>query len=93
MRMNLITSRVNSTNRPPEAVRYSLTVKSAYGFPGEFQMQTTRAQLLKLLKNKTQLGATKIERFDRSLGTAAGARLLDVELSEDLLTEIGYFIE
>jgi hypothetical protein len=93
MRMNLITSPVNPTKPHRGTVRYSLTVKSAYGFPGEYQMQTTRDQLLQLLKSKTHLAPTKIERFDRSLGTDAGARLLDVELSEALLTEIGYFID
>jgi hypothetical protein len=91
--MNLITSPINSTKPHRGTVRYSLTVKSAFGFPGEYQTQTTRDQLLHLLKSKTHLARIKIERFDRSMSTADGARLLDVELSEALLTEIGYFID
>lgn len=93
MRMNLITSPINSTRPHRGTIRYSLTVKSAFGVPGDYEIQTTRAQLLNLLKSKIHLGTTKIERFDRSLSTSAGARLLDVEMSEAVLTEIGYFID
>jgi len=93
MRMNLITSPIQTAKPHRGTIRYSLTVKPATGFPGEYQMLTTRDQLLQLLTSKTRLAPTKIERFDRSLGTADGARLLDVELSEALLTEIGYFID
>jgi hypothetical protein len=91
--MNLITSPVNPEKPHRGTVRFSLTVKPATGFPGEYQMLTTRDQLLQLLKSKTHLAQTKIERFDRALQAPTGARLLDVDLSEAVLTEIGYFID
>ena len=56
-------------------------------------MQTTREQLLNLLTSKIHLGTTKVARFERALSAPAGARLLDVEMSEAVLTEIGYFID
>jgi hypothetical protein len=56
-------------------------------------MQTTREQLLNLLKSKIRLGTAKIARFERALCAPAGARLLDVEMSDSVLTEIGYFID
>lgn len=93
MRMNLITTPINSTRPHRGTVRYSLTVKPAFGVPGDYEMQTTREQLLNLLTSKIRLGTTKIARFERALSAPAGARLLDVEMSEAVLTEIGYFIE
>ena len=93
MRMNLITTPINSTRPHRGTVRYSLTVKPAFDVPGDYEMQTTRDQLLNLLKSKIRLGTTKIARFERALSAPAGARLLDVEMSEAVLTEIGYFID
>lgn len=49
--------------------------------------------LLGLLRRHTDLPATVIEKFEKNLGGPFGARLLAVELSETVLTEIGYFIE
>ncbi len=93
MRMNLITTRINSTRPHRGTVRYSLTLKPAFDVPGDYNMQTTREQLLNLLTSKIHLATTKVARFERSLSTPAGARLLDVEMSESVLTEIGYFID
>jgi hypothetical protein len=93
MRMNLITTRINSTRPHRGTVRYSLTVKPAFDVLGDYNIQTTREQLLNLLTSKIHLATTKVARFERSLATPAGARLLDVEMSESVLTEIGYFID
>jgi len=93
MRMNLITSPINSTRPHRGTVRYSLTVRPAAGVPGDYQMHATLEQLLRLLHNKMHLATPKIERFERALSTPAGARLLDIEISDDVLTEIGYFID
>jgi hypothetical protein len=46
-----------------------------------------------LLRQKTDLAATVLERFEGKLGGPVGARLLGVELSERVLTDIGYFID
>jgi hypothetical protein len=49
--------------------------------------------LLRLLRRQTDLPGYVLETFARSLRTTADARLLAVELSESVLTEIGYFID
>jgi hypothetical protein len=46
-----------------------------------------------MLRQQTSLRAAVLERFEGKLRAPIGARLLDVELSETVLTEIGYFID
>jgi hypothetical protein len=98
MRMNLITQAV----RPFESGRdlsnrgsfeVSLTIRPACGLPGEYQFPTDSASLLRLLHNQTDLPASVLERFEGSLCTLHNAKLLGVELSEGVLTKIGYFVD
>jgi hypothetical protein len=51
------------------------------------------AALLRLLRRQTDLPGYVLESFERSLRAAMDARLLGVELSESVLTDIGYFID
>jgi len=46
-----------------------------------------------MLHRQTDLPAAVIERFEKNMYYSADARLLGVELSEQVLTEIGYFID
>jgi len=46
-----------------------------------------------MLRKQTDLPASVIERFEERMCTAFNAHLLGVELSERVLTEIGYFID
>ncbi len=93
MRMNLITQAV-----PPfESVRgpfpVSLTIRPACGLPGEYQFPTDSASLLRLLHKQTDLPESVIERFEGNLNLCRQAKLLGVELSEQVLTKIGYFTD
>jgi hypothetical protein len=49
--------------------------------------------LLRLLRQQTDLPGYVLEGFERKLRVPLGARLLGVELSETVLTDIGYFID
>jgi hypothetical protein len=51
------------------------------------------AALLRLLRQQTDLPGYVLETFERRLHSPADARLLGVELSERVLTDIGYFID
>jgi hypothetical protein len=46
-----------------------------------------------LLRRQTDLPDSILQRFEENLRTPVGARLLGVELSESVLTDIGYFID
>jgi hypothetical protein len=47
--------------------------------------------LLSLLRRKTDLPSTVLEKFEMGMHSPKGARLLGVELDDRTLTEIGYF--
>jgi hypothetical protein len=92
--------RVNLSTRPshgPEAdagtIPLSLTIRPACGLPGDYECPTDSATLLRLLRRQTDLPDSILQRFEENLRTSVGARLLGVELSERVLTEIGYFVD
>ena len=94
MRVNLITHQCS--NRPEfgaGTIPLSLTIRPACGLPGDYEYPTDSHALLRLLRQQTDLPATVLQRFEKNLRTPLGARLLGVELSERVLTNIGYFID
>jgi hypothetical protein len=46
-----------------------------------------------MLRQQTDLPAEVIQRFEKTLHASVDARLLGVELSDSVLTDIGYFID
>jgi hypothetical protein len=92
--------RVNLTTRPSDlsasnagTIPLSLTIRPACGLPGDYECPTDSAALLRLLRRQTDLPDYVLQRFEENLRTALGARLLGVELSDTVLTDIGYFID
>jgi hypothetical protein len=49
--------------------------------------------LLRLLRQQTDLSADVLQCFEKNLRDSHGARLMGVELSDSVLTDIGYFID
>jgi len=49
--------------------------------------------VMRFLRKETRLPAPVLERFEGKLSGPLGAKLLGVELSESVLTAIGYFID
>jgi hypothetical protein len=93
MRVNLITQPSNRFESGAGTIPLSLTIRPACGLPGDYEYPTDSAALLKLLRQQTDLPATVLQRFEESLRTPFGARLLGVDLSDAVLTNIGYFID
>ena len=92
--------RVNLTTRPsrPAAFRagtlpLTLTIRPACGIPGDYECPMDGAALLRLLRQQTDLPGYVLEGFEAKLRAPLDARLLGVELSESVLTNIGYFID
>jgi hypothetical protein len=48
---------------------------------------------MQLLRDETNLPAGALNRFEGKLGKLIGAQLLGVELSDGVLTDIGYFVD
>ena len=93
MRVNLITQASAASFAGKGAIPLSLTIKPACGLPGDYEYDTNSSALLKLLHDRTDLPEAVIQRFTNSLYGSPTARLLGVELSDRVLTELGYFID
>jgi len=93
MRVNLITHCSGLSDSGPGSIPISLTIRPACGLPGDYEYPTDSATLLRLLRQQTDLSADVLQRFEKSLRDSVGARLLGVELSDSVLTNIGYFID
>jgi hypothetical protein len=93
MRVNLSTRSSNRSESIPGTIPLSLTIRPACGLPGDYEWPTDSAALLRLLRRQTDLPDSVLERFEQNLRTPLGARLLGVELSERVLTDIGYFVD
>jgi hypothetical protein len=91
--------RVNLSIRPSPAAPFAgtipltLTIRPACGLPGDYECSTDSATLLRLLRRQTDLPGYVLEGFEANLRRPVGARLTGVELSESVLTDIGYFID
>ena len=70
-----------------------LTVRPACRIPGDFRYMTDGKSLLKLLRQGTELRSSVIESFEKDLQLTKAAKLLGVEISDKVLTEIGYFVD
>jgi len=93
MRVNLTTRRSDPHESDIGTIPISLTIRPACGLPGDYDYLTDSAELLRLLRRQTDLPDYVLQSFEANLRTPLGARLLGVELSDRVLTEIGYFID
>ena len=93
MRVNLITRPAENQESGQGTIPLSLTIRPACGLPGDYECPTDSAALLRLLRRQTDLPAFVLQNFEKDLATPLGARLLGVDLSDSVLTDIGYFID
>lgn len=93
MRVNIITRPTDIPASSLVTIPLSLTIRPACGLPGDYDYQTDSKALLRLLRFQTDLTATTLERFEESLRSRLGAKLMGVELDDRILTQIGYFID
>ncbi len=70
-----------------------LTIRPACGLPGKFGCPTNSKELLQILRNKTELPTSVLDRFFAELRVHSNVRLLGVDLSESHLTRLGYFVD
>jgi len=93
MRVNLITQPSSIHASGLGTIPLSLTISPACGLPGDYEFPIDSAALLRLLRLQTDLPSSILQRFETNLRGPLGARLLGVELSDSVLTDIGYFID
>jgi hypothetical protein len=90
--MSLSARAFPSRGSHPADVRITLTVRPACSLPGDYSYVTNRDSLRCLLR-RTDLPSTVLDKFESGIYTAKGASLPGVELSEQTLTQIGYFVD
>jgi len=93
MRVNLIAQVSLPVDPSVSKFPLSLTIRPAWGLPGDFEYPTDREALLRMLHQKTELPSSVLDRFRGDLRLRSSVRLLGVELSDRHLTEIGYFVD
>ncbi len=91
MRMNLIAQHPATSEE--SAATILLTIRPSCGIPGDYQFKTTSASLMLMLHKKTELSFDALSRFEGEVCSYPCARLIAVEMSDEILTEIGYFID
>lgn len=91
MRMNLITRSMGGPTTGP--VQLSLTIRPSCGLPGDYEFPTDSTSLIRMLRSQTDLPGTVLQRFEDDLNSGVSPRLLGVELNDDVLTKIGYFVD
>jgi hypothetical protein len=93
MRVNLITRPSDRSTSRAGTIPLLLTIRPACGLPGDYECPTDTAALLRMLRQHTDLPAPVLQHFEEDMSSPLGARLLGVELSEGILTNLGYFID
>jgi hypothetical protein len=93
MRVDLITQSSASSTLEKGAILLSLSIRPACRLPGDYQYLTDSAAILQMLRQHTDLPSIVLKRFEDDMYASGNAQLLGVELSESLLTDIGYFVD
>jgi hypothetical protein len=100
LHVNIVTiMRVNIRARLPHqqandfrTLPLAVTIETARGLKANYQHATTAAELLHLLDKRTDLNAAVLDRFREELKFTHAAKLSDIEMSEEVLEAIGFFI-
>jgi hypothetical protein len=93
MRVNLSAQSTASEFHRYSSAPITITVRPSSGIPGTFSYTTDSSSFLRMLRQRTELASTVLERFEQTLNSSRSGRLLGVELGEKTLTEIGYFVD
>lgn len=93
MRMNLITHALTPYRPATGSFPVNLTIRPACGLPGEYSFSTDTASLFRMLHRQTDLPESVLQKFETTLAATSNAKLLAVELSDQTLTQIGYFVD
>ena len=91
--MNLVARHSSNSEEGATIVALALTLRPACGLPGDYILKTTSASLMKILRKGTELSLDTLAGFEGQILSCSYARLMGVEMSEAVLTEIGYFID
>lgn len=93
MRFNLATQSSVVDFRNAGAIPLFLTLRPACGAQGEYTYPTDSNSLRRLLERETDLPPAVVRRFMGDVFARAKAILRGVELNDEVLQAIGFFVE
>ena len=93
MRFNLVTQSSPADLRGRGAIPLSLTLRPSCGAQGEYTYPTDSNAVLRLLEQETDLPPAVVRRFMGDVFARARAILRGVELNDEVLQNIGFFVE
>jgi hypothetical protein len=93
MRVNLSTRPSSRSASRTGTLPLTLTIRPACRIPGDYECKIDSAALLRLLRTQTDLPGYELEAFAMKLRAPVAAQLTGVDLSDAVLTDIGYFID
>jgi len=93
MRVNLSTQPSTASAAHGGTLPITLTIRPAARIPGNYECSMDSAALLRLLRTQTDLPGYELEAFAMRLRATRNAQLTGVDLSDTVLTDIGYFID
>jgi hypothetical protein len=70
-----------------------LTIRSAHWISSHAEHRTTAPELLGLLRRRTEVNALILERFHHELRERQNARLFNIDLKDDVLEQLGFFLD
>jgi hypothetical protein len=91
MRVNIRASLPHQQTSDFRTRPVAVTIENSRGLKANYQHATTAAELLRLLDKRTDLDAGVLQRFQEELKFTHAAKLSDIEVSEEVLEEIGFF--
>jgi hypothetical protein len=92
MRFNLVTQTSATTHRNG-AIPLSLTLRPSCGALGKYSYPTNSSSLLRMLEVGTDLPQPVLRRFMGDVYTRPSAILHGVELKDETLRSIGFFVD
>jgi hypothetical protein len=90
--MNIRARAVASPGSNLSEDRITLPLRPAASLPGDYSFITNGDSLRRMLR-RTDLPSTVLDRFESGIWSPKGANLPGVEISDDTLTQIGYFVD
>ena len=92
MRMNIRARLPKQLSHDFRGLPIFVTIETARGLHANYQHSTTAQELFEMLDKRTDLNAAVLDRFREDLRFSQQAKLSDVEMSEELLEKLGFFV-
>ena len=93
MRMNLAATACERRSNRPFDLPVTVSLSPSRGVSGAHSYTTDSYALGRLLRRTTDLSSVAIDDFMTKIKAGSGARLFRVELNDQTLRDVGYFVD